>query len=315
MNLDDFLVRRARRLVEKCQTDEAWIELDDMARDELVGEIGPLPSGKRLGTEDAKRFDLLMLQLALLKGSKRFTNLNRQLLNIVEALEAQQNLQAIGNHLALIEEIHGERALPSRCWVSRLRQRDLSQHIEKGRKAVVFSNFADANGEGEAVELPQVGEADFARFKAKARAFLRRHEDHIVLHKVRQGKALTASDLDELEKMLLDAGVGAEGDIERARETSQGFGRFVRSLVGLGRQAVNAAFADFIGDGTASAAQIEFIGMVVDHLTERGAMDPALLYDSPFTDIAPRGPEEMFEEERVVQLVDRIRTMSDSAVA
>jgi type I restriction enzyme R subunit len=321
MDLDNFLVRRARRLVEKYQTDEAWSELDDEARDELVGEIAPLPSSKRLGTEDAKRFDLLMLQLqlALLKGSKRFAKLKRQLLDIVEALEAQQNVPAIGHHLVLIEEIQTdpwwEGVTVPVLEVVRLRLRDLVQHIEKGRKAVVFSNFADEIGEGEAVELPQVGEADFARFKAKARAFLRRHEDHIVLHKVRQGKALTASDLDELEKMLVDAGVGAAGDIERARETSQGFGRFVRSLVGLDRQAVNAAFADFISDGTSSAAQIEFIGMVVDHLTERGAMDPALLYDSPFTDIAPRGPEEMFEEERVVQLVDRIRTMSDSAVA
>lgn len=40
------------------------------------------------------------------------------------------------------------------------------------------------------------------------------------LHKLRQGKPLTATDLSELEKMLLDAGVGEAGDIERARETS-----------------------------------------------------------------------------------------------
>lgn len=321
MDLDNFLVRRSRRLVEKYRDDEAWAQLDEAAREELVDEVAPLPSSLRHGTEDAKRFDLLMLQLqlALLKGSKRFDKLKKQLLEIAAALETQTAIPAIAQQAALIEEIQTdpwwEGVTVPLLELARLRLRELVQHIEKGHKAIVYSTFADEIGEGEAIDLPQVGEADFARFKAKARAFLRRHEGHIVLHKVRQGKPLTASDLEELEKMLVDAGVGVQGDIERARDTSKGFGRFVRSLVGLERQAVNAAFAEFIADGSASAAQIEFINMVVDHLTEQGVMDPGLLYDSPFTDIAPRGPEEMFEEARVVQLVDRIRTMNDSAVA
>jgi type I restriction enzyme, R subunit len=66
-----------------------------------------------------------------------------------------------------------------------------------------------------------------------------------VLHKLRQGKPLTPTDLTELEKMLLDAGIGEACDIERARETSKGFGRFVRSLVGLDR----SAFGEFLAAG------------------------------------------------------------------
>ena len=83
--------------------------------------------------------------------------------------------------------------------------------------------------------------------------------------------------------MLLDAGIGEAGDIERARETSQGFGSFVRSLVGLDRAAVGEAFGEFLAAGTATAAQIEFIDMVIEHLTDQGVMDPALLYE-------PRSP-------------------------
>ena len=198
----------------------------------------------------------------------------------------------------------------------RLRLRDLVQHIEKSRKAVVYSNFADEIGDGVEHELPQVGEADFARFKQKARHFLKAHEDHIVLHKLRQGKPLTPTDLSELEKMLLEAGVGEVGDIERARKkTSRGFGRFVRSMVGLDRAAVRKAFGEFLADGIATATQIEFINMVIEHLTDQGVMDPALLYEPPFRDVAPTGPEQLFDEEEVTRLFSKIQAINDSAVA
>jgi type I restriction enzyme R subunit len=164
-------------------------------------------------------------------------------------------------------------------------------------------------------DLPQVGEAEFARFKQKARHFLKAHEDHIVLHKLRQGRSLTPTDLAELEKMLLDAGIGEAGDIARAREASQGFGRFVRSLVGLDRATVQVAFGDFISAGTATAAQIEFINMVIEQLTDQGTMPPELLYSPPFTDIAPTGPEAVFGVEAANALFERIEMFNSSAVA
>src|SRR5882672_10486519 len=313
VNLDNFLVRQRRRAVEKYREAKAWIPIDDDKRKELVNEIAPLPSERSFGTEEAKRFDLLMfsLQLALLKGSKRFDTLRKQLLEIASALEDQTGIPAIAQQAVLIEEIQTdlwwEGVTVPLLELVRLRLRELVQHIEKARKAIVYSNFSDEIGEGVEHELPQVGEADFARFKQKARHFLKAHEDHIVLHKLRQGKPLTPSDLGELEKMLLDAGVGEAGDIERARETSHGFGRFVRSIAGLDRAAVRDTFGEFLAAGIATATQIEFINMVIEHLTDQGVMDPALLYEPPFTDIAPTGPDQLFDEEKVTRLFSRIK--------
>ena len=121
--------------------------------------------------------------------------------------------------------------------------------------------------------------------------------------------------LGEVEKMLLDAGIGGADDIERAKETSNGFGRFVRSLVGLDRKAVTDAFGDFVSNGNASAAQLEFVGMVIEHLPDQGTMDPGLLYEPPFIDVAPTGPEQVFDEASVARLVTVIRQLSDSAAA
>ena len=260
----------------------------------------------------------VVAQLAPSRGSKRFDALKKDFLQIVSALEEQTAIPGIAAQAVLIEEIQTdlwwEGVTVPLLELVRLRLRDLVQHIEKNRKAIVYSDFSDEIGEGVEHELPQVGEADFARFKQKARHFLKAHEDHIVLHKLRHGKPLTPDDLGELEKMLLDAGIGEAGDIEQARETSQGFGRFVRSLVGLDRAAVSETFADFIAPGVASAAQIEFINMIVEHLTHRGVMDPALLYEPPFVDIAPIGPEAVFGEEHATKLFDKIKAINESAV-
>lgn len=321
MNLDSFMVRQRRRTVEKYLDADSWISLDEVARAELVDEIAPLPSAKRHGTEEAKRFDLLMfsLQLALLKGLKRFASLRRDLLEIVAALDGQTAIPGIAAQAELIEAVQTdlwwEGVTVPLLELVRLRLRGLVHHIEKGKRKILYTDFADEIGEEVEHALPQVGEVDFVRFKQKARAFLRKHEDHLVLHRLRQGKPLTSTDLAELEKMLLDAGIGGDADITRARETSDGFGRFVRSLVGLDRQAVAAAFGDFLVDGTATRDQIEFISLVVEHLTKEGVMEPGLLYESPFIDIAPQGPEQVFDEPRIIRLFEVIEEINRSAVA
>ena len=48
----------------------------------------------------------------------------------------------------------------------------------------------------------------------------------------------------------------------------------------------------------------------IEHLTAQGFMDPALLYESPFTDINPKGPEGLFElpqVEELISILERIR--------
>src|ERR1700694_223009 len=110
---------------------------------------------------------------------------------------------------------------------------------------------------------------DFEKFRAKARQFLRAHEDHIAIRKLRTNKPLTSTDVDELERMLTAAGVGSREDVERAKEVSRGLGLFVRSLVGLDRMAAKDAFAGFLAGKAFTSNQIEFVNLIIDHLTEK----------------------------------------------
>ena len=60
---------------------------------------------------------------------------------------------------------------------------------------------------------------------------------------------------------------GTDGDIERARTLHTSLPVFVRSLVGLDREAAAAAFSALVEAGTATASQLQFIEEIVQHLT------------------------------------------------
>jgi len=157
--------------------------------------------------------------------------------------------------------------------------------------------------------------ADRTKFVAKARQFLKAHENHITIHRLRLNQPLTTLDLAELERMMLEAGVGTPDDIAQAKEKSRGLGVFIRSLVGLDREAAKQAFGQFLAGGTATSNQVEFVNLIIDYLTEHGVMEPKMLYESPFTDVSPRGPEGMFSSAQVDQLVAVLRDIRERAAA
>jgi len=158
-----------------------------------------------------------------------------------------------------------------------------------------------------------VGEAVFS--KARVINTLGNQAVHIAIHKLRMNTALTRSDLDELERMLTTSEVGGAGDVRKAKEESHGLGLFVRSLVGLDREAAKQAFAGFLAGKALNANQIEFVNLIVDHLTEHGVMGAALLYESPFTDVTPRGPDGIFTSSQLDELLAVLDQVRASALA
>ncbi len=125
---------------------------------------------------------------------------------------------------------------------------------------------------------------------------------HITLHKLRRNLPLTATDLAELERLLLENGTATAVDMQRASEESQGLGLFVRSLIGLDREVATQALNRFVNGKALSSNQLEFVNLIVAHLTKRGVMDAALLYEPPFTNYAPQGPDALFNSEQIEEL-------------
>jgi type I restriction enzyme, R subunit len=317
MNLDNFVVRPKRRIVEKYAKPEAWVTLTPEALSELSHVVAGLPTELDPEGEEAKRFDLLVLrlQLALLRSEPDLARLREQVVAIAGLLEEKSAIPMISQQLSLILDVQTDEwwqdvTVPM-LEMMRRRLRDLVKLIEKQQRRPIYSDFEDEMGSEVSIELPGFTEAgSLQKFRAKARAFLRAHQDHIAIHKLRMNKPLTALDLSELERMLIEGGVGGADDIRRAADDSQGLGLFVRSLVGLDRGAAKEALAGFLTGKALGANQIEFVNLIVDHLTEHGVMDPGLLYESPFTDLAPQGPERLFgagQVDEIVGILDRVR--------
>ena len=149
---------------------------------------------------------------------------------------------------------------------------------------------------------------DYAKFKAKARAFSSR-TDGPRRHREAQKEqtAHRGTDIAELERMLVESGLGARDELRRAAEESQGLGLFVRSLVGMDRSAAKDVMQTFLAGKSLTANQIEFVNLVVDHLTEHGIVTPDRLYESPFTDITPRGPDGLFNTAELDELMQVLK--------
>ncbi len=198
----------------------------------------------------------------------------------------------------------------------RKKLRTLIKLIDKQARKPVYTNFEDEMGAPAEVELPGFTSADnFERFRAKARHFLKQHEDHIAIHKLRTNEPLTKTDLSELERILIDSGIGTPDDVAKAKTKSEGLGLFVRSLVGLDRQAAKRVLTSFLASGNYNVRQIEFLDEIVNHLTEHGCMNVARLYESPYTDFNPGGVDGVFAPAQVDHLISILQDVRERAVA
>ena len=321
MNVNNFVVRPKRRLVEKYAASEAWNHLDGVAYTELSHEVAGLPTELDAEDEEAKRFDLLMLnlQLAVLRQEPSFARLRDQVKGIAGLLQDKASIPMIQAELPLILDLQTDEwwqnvTVPMLETVRR-RLRSLVKLIEKKQRQPIYTDFEDLMGSEREFNLPGFSTpSDFERFRAKARQFLKANENHIAVYKLRMNEPLTPTDLAELERMLSESGIGNPEDLQKAKDTNEGLGLFVRSLIGLDREAAKKALGGFLAGKTLRANQIEFLNLITDHLTEHGSMEARLLYDSPYTDFSPRGVDGVFESKEVDELVSILDEVRKRAV-
>jgi type I restriction enzyme R subunit len=318
---DNFLVKPARQWVDRFADDQVWAGLTGEDFDALEHDLARLASiGALPDTEEAKRFDCMMYQaqLAALTDPASLARFRRKIQSVAAALQDQPNVPAIAAKMVLLETVldDGEWESASPEWLEsiRVQLRDLVHLIEKRKRNVVYTNFQDELGELEEIALAgaSTGFMDFSRYRDKTRLYLADYQDHTTIQRLRRNRQLTDQDLAELGRILAESGVGTSVDLERAG--TDGLGVFVRSLVGLDRDAVEEALAEFVSDTALTASQLDFLQLLVNQLTENGVVKPDALFKSPYSELAPSGPDELFGAERAVRLIRTLRAIESSAL-
>jgi type I restriction enzyme R subunit len=323
MNPDNFLVRPHLELVERFREEKPWetLTVGDLAA--LADRVAKLPAQLDPEHEDAKRFDVLLLnaQLGLLRGEP-YERQRRKVMAIAGALEDQQSIPVIAAQLELIQDVQSDE-----WWIDvsysmleevRKKLRLLVPLIERSKKGIIYSDFQDVIGETTTIDLPgtggtSTGSTEFLQFRKKAEHFLKEHLADEAVAKVRSGEPLTEADLAELQRILVAAGIGDDETFATASTKAGSFGRFIRSLVGLDRNAAKLAFAEFLDDKRYSKNQIEFVNLIINELTERGLVEAARVYETPYDGIAPEGPEAIFVEADLDKLFATLEAFTAAA--
>ncbi|WP_300006945.1 DEAD/DEAH box helicase family protein [Pseudonocardia sp.] len=323
MTLDNVLVRPHRKWVERYADGAAWTSISDDDAQQLVTHLAGLPSTDTDDDEQAKRFDLIMLrrQLAQLDGDAvTAERLREQVQEIAAVLLGKRAIPSVAEQIVLLDAVASDEwwidvTLPM-LEVARLRIRGLMRFVEKGRRNPVYTDFADELGEAVEIDLPGVVPGtNPERYRAKAAAYFQEHEDHVSLQRLRRNKQLTPDDLTALEEMLLASGAGP---VDVSWVADQGLGVFIRSLVGLDHQAATEAFGHYLDGSRFTVHQIRFVNLIIDELTSNGVVEPRRLFESPYTDYAPTGPDALFPDadvEVIVDILHEVRNRASAGVA
>ncbi len=256
MSIDNFIVRPKRRDVERFQDKAAWAALSNEDRLTLTQQVAGLPTAFEDADLAARQFDCLVLsaQLALLRSDATFNTMQQKIIAIASRLETLANVPMVAAEMAMILEIQTDEFWqninPSILEEVRQHLRLLVKLIEGEERKIVYTDFEDDIGDGVVVTLPNAGVGtDKARFQMKVRHFLQQHNDHITIRKLRRNEQLTPQDLSELERIMVTESVATDQDLARIRSDG-GLGLFIRSLVGLEREAAKRALAEFMSGRT-----------------------------------------------------------------
>ena len=321
MNISNFIVRPKRQYVEQYNKRDRWTKLSNEDISKLVRHVAGLPS--ELDVEDitARIFDntCLQLQLAVLHNSPAFMTLQKRVRDIASNLEEKTAIPMVRAQIELIIDIQSDEywdgiTLPL-IESMRKKLRDLVQFIDKQKQNTVYSDFEDELGEPVDWDaLPSTVGIDIERYKKKVESYILAHQNHITINKLYRNEPLTPTDLSELERFLYEAEeVGGQEKFETAYGEQESLSRFIRSLVGLDRNAAKKAFVKYLDDTRFNTTQIRFIEMLIDHLTKNGELDPGRLYEQPFTGFHYEGVDGVFESAIAGEIISIIKQINSNA--
>lgn len=285
LNRENFAVRQHLRYVDMYSDEKNYSSLSFEDTKIVKEEVAPLILPDQ-DEASAVRFDALLygMELAQLSG-RGYGKLKSDLMKKVNGVAGVANIPEIQTQKELIGKIlqtdYVEKAGIEDLEHIRESIRRLIKYIPK-QKMRYDTDFADdiLSVEWNEAELEN---DDLKNYKEKAEYYIRQHQDHIAIAKLRMNKPLSHADVKALEQILWEE-VGTQKDYEQ-EYGKKPLGEFVRSIVGLDMNAAKEAFSVYLDDSRMDSRQIYFVNQIVEYVVQNGMLtDFSVLQEAPFTD-------------------------------
>lgn len=276
-------VKTNLKYVDKYSEDSSWdyISLYDVK--EIKKYIAPLVAPID-DDEKAKSFDLFLLNMELeeIIGEKDYSKAIQKVTSICYVLLDKTTIPMVNAKKDLLNEFvsttYWSNISVDKLEKVRTELRDLIQFISKKYK-IIKSDFKDdlVNKSGPYL-TPQ-----FKDYRQTVTEYLIENFDTPVIRKIRNLEQINEKDIKELEKVLWKE-LGSEDDFKTISK-GESLTSFVRKIVGIDREVVNALFAEYLSKYNYSSAQEEFLHMIVNYVRENGDIKSSDLLKEPFAHI------------------------------
>ncbi|HDX7483190.1 TPA: DEAD/DEAH box helicase family protein [Clostridioides difficile] len=284
LNEDSYIVRMNLSYVHKYKNENVWSNIGAVAQNEIREYISPLITSYS-DDELAKRFDVVMynIQLAYLQNNNASKGI-RHVMATAEKLSKLGTIPQIQQQKYTIEK-----AMTEDFWEDsdifeveevRISLRELIKYLEKSSQKIYYTSFEDmivAEDRNDSVYNAN----NLKNYKKKVEYYLNSHKDELAIFKLRNNKKITKQDVETLEEILLKQ-LGNCDDYKKEFGDTP-VSQLVRKLVGLGREAANEAFSEFLNNKSFNTKQIHFVKLIVDYVVKNGFIeDNKVLMEDPF---------------------------------
>lgn len=318
LNQDRFVVRHHLEFVVKFKQKDQWADLGPSKLQEIGTHIIPLILSEDDDDVSARRFDVLMLNYQLaLKGGRITSRYQNKINGACKVLERKGNIPVVSAGMPMIKKVLGgflQHANVVDLEDVRETLRELMQFLDAVDQPIVETHFQDYLDLSKIEEKNIVQEPSLVPYKERVERYLKSHKDHLVISKIKTNQPITEAELAQLQEIFFNADeVGSKEEFEKEGK-GKTLSLFIRELVGLEKEAVQSAFAEFIQNKNLNAAQIKFVDLIIGYLTQNGVIDKRTLFESPFKDLNDSGPFGLFDDAQVTKIIsilDRINGSVD----
>ncbi|WP_418697733.1 DEAD/DEAH box helicase family protein [Bacteroides sp.] len=320
LNRNSFRVKAVLETVDKYSSLERWENLSLGDTTEIFENITPLAEPQEKD-EDARNFDLMMLRLmlAITDGNEPVYKYVGRLKTIGKTLLKKSNLPVVKRKEHTLRTIVDEQFWSNEVSVvalEKIRQdiRELIRLIEKEQRRLVYTNLEDEITHSVVSDvMPTYVASD--NYRQRVETYIRENENYLVIQKLKRNVPITHTELEILENLLFDGKErGTKSDFQKIYGDKP-LGYFIRSIVGLDRNAADEAFADFLSSGNLSANQNQFISLIIDFLTKNGIVNAEMLYEPPFTRFHLEGVSGIFDDAKAEVIINILHRINQNAVA